>query len=156
MSLSSKPEIVPLSPGQEPPWHLLLLADPFREKVEQYVYAGSVFLALLDGEAIGVLVLRKQNSTMAEIMNIAVAEAYQGMGIGRQLIQYALDVAKAGDYTRLRIATGNSSIGQLALYQQEGFDIIEIQKNYFMLHYPEPIFENGIRCRHLIILEHIL
>jgi hypothetical protein len=25
-----------------------------------------------------------------------------------------------------------------------------------MLHYPEPIFENNIQCRHLIILEHIL
>jgi ribosomal protein S18 acetylase RimI-like enzyme len=156
MSLSSKPEIVPLSPGQEPPRDLLLLADPSQEQLEQYVHAGQCYLAQLGERTVGALVLLEDSREVMEIKNIAVAEAWQGQGIGRQLLRHARKIAKDEGYPRLRIATGNSSIGQLALYQQEGFDIIDIQKNYFMLHYPEPVFENGIRCRHLIILEHIL
>jgi ribosomal protein S18 acetylase RimI-like enzyme len=52
----------------------------------------------------------------------------------------------------LEVGTGNSSIGQLALYQKCGFRITGIDYNYFIRHYDEPIFENGIPCRDMIRL----
>lgn len=156
LSEPSKLSFSPLKPIQEPPWDLLLLADPSREQVKQYVHAGKCYLAQLQEETVGVLVLKALDAECMEVMNIAVAEAWQGQGIGRQLLRHAIKVARAEAYSRLRIATGNSSVGQLALYQQEGFKISHIVKDYFVHHYPEPIFENGIQCRHQIVLEQVL
>lgn len=39
------------------------------------------------------------------------------------------------------------------LYQQEGFDLKVLDRDYFVRNYPEPIWENGIQCRHRLILE---
>ncbi len=50
-------------------------------------------------------------------------------------------------YKTLEVCTGNSSIGQLALYQKCGFRMSGIERDFFIKHYHEPIFENGIQCR---------
>lgn len=55
--------------------------------------------------------------------------------------------------TNLITGTGNSRIGQLDLYQKEGFDIPKIVKNFFLKNYKEPIFENGIQYKHRFKLE---
>ena len=39
------------------------------------------------------------------------------------------------------------------LYQQEGFDLKVLDRDYFVRNYPEPIWENGVQCRHRLILE---
>ena len=55
-------------------------------------------------------------------------------------------------YQQLLVSTGDSSIGQLALYQKCGFRIESIERDYFIRHYPEVIIENGIQCRDRICL----
>ncbi len=50
-------------------------------------------------------------------MNVAVVEEEHGRGIGKQLVLDAIKVAKKKGYKTIEIGTGNSSIGQLALYQ---------------------------------------
>lgn len=75
-----------------------------------------------------------------------VAENHQGKGLGRQLVEYAVRNAKQRGYKRIEVGTGNSSIGQLALYQKCGFGIEGVDKEYFIKHYPEEIFEDGIQC----------
>jgi len=131
---------------------LLLLADPSRELVEEYVQRGQCYLAEEDGEVIGVYVLLPTRPQTVEIVNVAVAEAHQGRGIGKQLVKHAIQTAKAQGYKTVEIGTGNSSIGQLALYQKCGFRITGIDKDFFIRHYAEPIFENGIPCRDMIRL----
>ncbi|MCA9766887.1 MAG: hypothetical protein KC455_10775 [Carnobacterium sp.] len=51
-----------------------------------------------------------------------------------------------------RLGTGNSSIGQLALYQKYHFRIIGIDTNFFTKYYTSNIFENGIQCMDMIRL----
>ena len=85
-------------------------------------------------------------------MNVAVAEDRQGKGLGKKLILHALEVAKSLGVKKVEIGTGNSSIGQLALYEKCGFQIIGIIENFFIDNYPEPIFENGIQCRDMVRL----
>ncbi|GMQ30855.1 hypothetical protein [Algoriphagus confluentis] len=46
-----------------------------------------------------------------------------------------------------------NNYSQLALYQKTGYEIVGIEKDFFIQNYPEPIFENGIPCKHKIILE---
>lgn len=135
------------------PFALLQLADPSTEQINQYLKNGSCFAAKSGDEIIGAIVLLPISAATIEIKNIAVQENWQGKGIGKQLLQFAETFARQHSYEKLLIGTGNSSIGQLALYQKMGFEINDIKRDFFLIHYSEPIFENGIRCRHMIMLE---
>jgi ribosomal protein S18 acetylase RimI-like enzyme len=81
-----------------------------------------------------------------------VREAFQGRGIGKKLIQFAMDQAREKNAKTIEIGTGNSSVGQLLLYQKCGFRITGIDRDFFIRHYPEKIYENGIQCRDMIRL----
>ncbi|TKI53324.1 GNAT family N-acetyltransferase [Lysinibacillus mangiferihumi] len=87
-----------------------------------------------------------------ELVNIAVVEEKQSRGLGKLLVMNAIMIAKTKDYKIIEVGTGNSSIGQLALYQKCGFRIIGVDIDFFIRHYPEEIFENGIQCRDMIRL----
>ena len=136
----------------ELPMTLLLLADPSEEHVMNYALKGECYVAIEASEVVGVYVLLQKDEHTAEIMNVAVAEPRQGKGLGKKLILHALEVAKTLGVKNVEIGTGNSSIGQLALYQKCGFQMTSIIENYFIDNYPGPIFENGIQCRDMVRL----
>ncbi|WP_366596394.1 GNAT family N-acetyltransferase [Bacillus pumilus] len=145
-------QIRPLSHDQPLPMDLLLLADPSKEKVLAYVQSGSCYAAFHEQEVIGVYVLSSLSQHSVEIMNVAVKESWQGRGIGKQLIRHAIAEAKAAGFHTIEIGTGNSSIQQLALYQKCGFRLTSIDRDFFLKHYDEPIYENGIQCMDMVRL----
>lgn len=110
-------------------------------------------MAKVDSRVIGVLVLHQIDSTSNEVKNIAVDESEQGKGFGKTLLRYSEKVSREAGFKKLVIGTGNSSIVQLALYQKEGFEMCRIEEDFFIKNYTEPIFENGIQCKHKVILE---
>lgn len=110
-------------------------------------------MAKVDSKVIGVFVLHQIDSTSIEVKNIAVDQNEQGKGFGKALLRYAELVCRELGFEKLVIGTGNSSLNQLALYQKEGFEMCDIQKDFFLKNYTEPIFENGIQCKHMVILE---
>jgi hypothetical protein len=67
-----------LAQGEELPWDLLLLADPSKELIVEYLAQSDVYIALINCETIGVYVLTKNSSEVAELKNIAVDEKHQG------------------------------------------------------------------------------
>lgn len=141
-----------LNKDENPPMDLLLLADPSRNMVEEYVKRGECYTAESDNQVIGVYVLLPTRPETVELVNVAVAEHYQGRGIGKQLVIHAVQTAKEKGYRTIEVGTGNSSIGQLALYQKCGFRITGVDIDFFIRHYQEEIFENGIQCRDMIRL----
>ncbi|HFK5544364.1 TPA: GNAT family N-acetyltransferase [Elizabethkingia anophelis] len=144
--------IHPHTAGTPIPYDLLLLADPSKELIDQYLTSGELYLAKYNNEIIGCYVLYPWDFETTEIKNIAVAEKFQNQGIGGQLLKDAILKAKNKFYKKLFIGTGNSSTGQLYLYQKYGFRITDIRKNSFKDNYPEPIWENGIECTDMILL----
>lgn len=144
--------ITPFGQNEQPPWDLLLSADPSRELVSAYLKNSFCFCAKMDDSIIGIIVLQPRDSETAEIMNLAVHSRMQGKGIGQSLIKHGIKAARSKGYKTLEIGTGNSSIGQLALYQKAGFRIMEIEHDFFIRNYAQPIFENGIQCRDMIRL----
>ncbi|REB07440.1 GNAT family N-acetyltransferase [Sporosarcina sp. BI001-red] len=146
-------EIRKLKANEKPPMDLLMLADPSIDRIEEYIEEGDCFVAEDEQQIVGVYVLLQTSSGNVELMNVAVAEDLQGRGIGKKLVLDAIQVAETKGYTTLFVATGNSSIGQLALYQKCGFRIVGVDQDHFVIHYPETIFENGIQCRDRIKLE---
>lgn len=139
-------------PDEPMPYHLLLLADENRVLVDGYLPNSQVYVLEISSQVVGVGLL-KIDRLMGEIMNIAVAPKYQRNGLGRALVQALTEAAERQGAQWLRIATGNSGIAQLALYQQEGFDLIAIDRDYFLRNYPQPIWENGIQCKHQLIFQ---
>ena len=131
---------------------LLLLADPSKEFVLEYMKRGECFVAEIEQQTVGIYVLLPTRPKTVELVNVAVAVKQQGRGIGKQLIVNAMKTAKAKGYKTIEIGTGNSSIGQLALYQKCGFRIIGVDLDFFVRHYSEEIFENGIQCKDMIRL----
>ena len=145
-------EIRNLHPGEAPPMELLLLADPSRKLVEEYLHRGETYVAVEDHRTVGVYVLLPTRPDTVELANVAVAEELHGRGIGKSLVRHAVRTAKARGYRTLEVGTGNSSIGQLALYQKCGFRIVGVDIDFFTRHYEEEIYEDGIPCRDMIRL----
>ncbi|QZY88192.1 GNAT family N-acetyltransferase [Exiguobacterium acetylicum] len=141
-----------LSVHEDPPMELLLSADPSQKLVESYIKRSYCFVAERNDKWIGVYVLLPTRPQTIEIVNISVDESHQKQGIGKDLLRHAICTAKVLGYTTIEIGTGNSSIGQLALYQKCGFRIVGVDMNFFLRHYEEEIIENGIRCTDMIRL----
>ncbi len=132
------------------PIDLLLLSDPSEEVIAEYIHLTIKFIARLDTKIVGALLLLKTRPKTMEIMNISVYEEYQNKGIGRQLINKAIEYAKENKIKTLEIGTGNPGVIQMMLYQKCGFRIVGVELDYFRKNHQEKIFENGIECRDMI------
>lgn len=142
--------------GEKPPIDLLLLADPSEKVIKSYIERGYCFVAEINEQIVGTYVLLDTRPQTIEIVNIAVLESEQGKGIGKKLVAHAIETARSRGYKTIEIGTGNSSIHQLALYQKCGFRITGVDRDFFLIHYHEPIIENGIQCRDMIRLSQTL
>ncbi|GGG09571.1 putative N-acetyltransferase YvbK [Paenibacillus albidus] len=145
-------EIRKLNADEQPPMELLLLADPSRKLVEEYIQRGQCLVAEMDDCIVGVYVLLRTRPETVELVNLAVDENHQGQGIGKQLVNHATQNAKQLGFKTIEIGTGNSGVGQLALYQKCGFRITGVDRDFFIRHYSEAIFENGIQVVDMIRL----
>lgn len=134
------------------PMELLLLADPSERLVKEYVARGQCYIMEQDGRIIGTYVLIPTRPETVELVNVAVDEELHGKGYGKQLVLHAIESARLNHYKTIEIGTGNSSVVQIALYQKCGFRMTHIDKDFFIRHYDEPIFENGIQCIDMVRL----
>lgn len=150
--LKERLHIRPIAKDEPVPYDLLLDADPAKEIVDKYLPASAIYVALLDEAIVGVYVLYPVDERSIEVKNIAVAERYQRMGIGVLMLSDAQQRSKVMGYSSLIICTGNISFVPLYIYQKQGFDITGIKRNYIVDNYPEPLYEHGIRVRHLIVM----
>ncbi len=135
---------------------LLLVADPSRGQVEGYLVNSTIFVYEDDEAVVGVIVLKQHDEDYTEIMNVSVRESHRGRGIAKELMRKAVDYSRELDVNHVDIATANSSINQLALYQKSGFRITDINRNHFLNHYETPIWENGIQAKDQLVLTYEL
>lgn len=145
--------IVPAPPDADPPWDLLLLADPDPAQLARYLPDALIWLAQAGEATVGACAGLPHDASCWEIRALAVAPAWQGQGLAQRLIARAEQAARQDGYQRLRIGTGNSSTRQLRLYQYLGFALVEVVWDHFMSYDAAPIYEDGIACRHLLVLE---
>jgi ribosomal protein S18 acetylase RimI-like enzyme len=145
--------------SEEPlPWPLLLDADPEKEVVDRYIETSEILVYEKEQRIVGVIVFQLQTAGW-EIMNVAVAPNLQNQGIGACLLTAALgEIAATKNQAPLpvTIKTGNLPSAALTLYKKMGFVEKRVVKNYFVDHYKEPIYEDGILLTDQVILEKIL
>jgi len=138
------------------PYDLLLLADETMEAIDRYIFKADIYVIEKEGSPIATYVLCRVNADEAEIKNIAVAADYQGKGIGKFLLKDAILKAGLQGYKAVIIGTADAAIKPLYIYQRAGFEIFDIKKNFFTKNYPEPIIENGIRLKHMLMLRKLI
>ncbi|MBN1216527.1 MAG: GNAT family N-acetyltransferase [Candidatus Lokiarchaeota archaeon] len=142
-----------LQRNEDIPYDLLLLADETTEAINKYINDSEIYILVNNEKIIAVYVLQDLRNNIVEIKNIAVDEEYQGHGIGRTLLLDAIRRAREKNFKTIIIGTANGGIKQLYLYQKVGFEIYDIKKNFISDNYPEPIYENGILLKHMIMLK---
>lgn len=141
-----------IRPTDTPSRELLLLADESEASVNDYLPRSRCYAAFEGGQIIGQYLLLHTRPFTAEVVNIAVTPGRQRQGVGTALLQHAIRSAREAGFRILEIGTGNSGTGQIALYERCGFVRCGVDVDYFRKHYPAPIFENGIECRHMVRL----
>ena len=135
------------------PYDLLLLADETLEAIDRYTFGSDIYVLEQENKIIATYVLQSINKNEIEIKNIAVVTDCQGQGIGKLLLRDAACRAKRKGFKTIIVGTGDAAFKQLYLYQREGFEVFDIKKNFFIDNYPEPIFENGIQLKNMIMLK---
>ena len=129
---------------------ILLLAEPSRRALEWSLshMSDTVYRLDVDGIVRGAATVRWRDP--CEIIELAVAPDSQGKGYGRQLVHWIVAEAKGRGLVRILVGTSNASIGNIRFYQRCGFRMDHVRRDYFW-YYREPIFENGIQARDLLM-----
>ena len=96
------------------------LAERFRE-----VLAGEETVALLSGED-GFAVLRFRPSLYSDALECYLAELYvvptrRGQGLGRELMDAAIELARARGADYMDLVTSEDDVAARALYERSGF-----------------------------------
>jgi GNAT superfamily N-acetyltransferase len=129
---------------------LFELAEDSADQLDSYLGLGRVLVAVSGGKVIGHLQLVDTgNPDRMEIKNMAVRERYRRRGVGRLLIDAAVDVAAAEGVTELLVATAAADTGNLRFYQRQGFRLRSVERDAFTAAsgYPPGLRIEGIALR---------
>jgi len=135
---------------------LFELAEDSAAELDSYIDDGRVLVAVSGGEVIGHLQLTGAGDPgQVEIKNMAVREERQGQGVGRRLVQAAVDLATAEAVTTLLVATAAADIGNLRFYQRQGFRMLSVERDAFTpaTGYPPGLRIDGIELRDRVWLD---
>ena len=83
----------------------------------------AIFFAYLDEELAGEIRLRKNWNGYAYIDSIAVDSKYRHQGLGRALIQQAIEWAKTKGFPGLMLETQDNNVPACGFYERCGFEL---------------------------------
>jgi GNAT superfamily N-acetyltransferase len=98
-----------------------MLADAARLPGPYAPPRGCLYLARLDGSAVGCVALQPLDPTTGEVKRMFVLATARRHGVGRALMQRLLADARALGYRRLRLGTLDEMTAAQRLYQALGF-----------------------------------
>lgn len=89
-----------------------------------------VLVAVAGGGVAGyaVLAIRERE---AELANLAVSAPHRGEGIGRILVEHAVEVCRERGVRRALLAVRASNLGAIRLYRHYGFRVIGSHASYY-------------------------
>ena len=105
--------------------------------------AGGIILCKADEKFVGCIAIRKIEEHICEIKRMYVDPIFQGRGIGKELLEKALQLAKYYNYELIRLDTLNYMEQAIRLYKQYGF--YEIEPYYFNPNTTAIFFEKRVK-----------
>jgi GNAT superfamily N-acetyltransferase len=143
--------IGPIAP-QDPPWDLLLDADPEREMVLDYWPRGRAYGMWQGSDLVAEAVFLPTRPLTWELANVAVKVEWRRQGLARELITRGLEDAERVGMRVVEVGTADASPGPLQLYLSMGFRIVGVDLDFFTRLYRDPVIDSGRRCRDMIRL----
>ena len=130
-------------------------AEDSTAELNAYIDMGELLVAKTTSGVVGHLQLIDAGADTSEIKNMAVEAKYRGRGIGRRLIDAAIDLARAKGHSTLAVATAAADVGNLRFYQLVGFRIRSVERDAFtpIVGYPARMVVDGIRLRDRVWLD---
>ncbi len=138
--------IIPFSPDLAPQFAALNIAwlkkffevEPIDEQMlgnpqKYYIETGGlIFFATVDGEIAGTFALLRVSEDIYELSKMAVAEKFQGMDIGNELLKFC--IIKANELKAKKIILfSNTKLGRaLHLYKKYGFVEVPITNSGYI------------------------
>lgn len=86
-----------------------------------YVIKNGMMMICKGNEAVGLIVLSKDDSEIPEIETLAVHPDYQGKGIGSMLLQYGIITIVNGGYSAPTLSVSSQRPNALHIYKKAGF-----------------------------------
>ncbi len=96
---------------------------PVAEGIAEDIDLGRVWLARENGNLLGGLVVL-QDDTSIKIQNLAIHPDHHGRGLGRGLVEKALDLARDNSCGSVSLVTHAEIPNNIALYEHLGFKVV--------------------------------
>lgn len=135
---------------------LLLLAEPSAAALRWSLknLRDTAYVMEEAGRLVGAATVRFRREP-CEIVELAVAPELHGRGYGKRLVGRLLAEARGRGRREVFVGTRSTSAGNIIFYQKCGFRVHAVRPDYFW-YYDEPVYENGILVRDMIVLRHDL
>ena len=86
---------------------------------------GCLLLARIDGETVGCVAVRQQDTTVCEMKRLYVKPKYRGAGLGRRLAESAIRYGQQLNHPRMVLDTLPNMTEAQSLYRSLGFREVE-------------------------------
>nr|WP_294779238.1 GNAT family N-acetyltransferase [uncultured Flavobacterium sp.] len=145
MNISKKVEIIPFSPDLKE--HIktlniawlekyfkveekdkLTLSNPQEEIIDK---GGLIFYAKYNDEILGTVSLMKVDDSTFELSKMSVSDKAQGLGIGNQLLEYCISIAKENNIKTLFLYSNTILLPAIHLYKKFGFTEIPLESGIY-------------------------
>ncbi len=94
-------------------------------------WGGFVFYAKFKGEIIGCFALMPVSEDVYELGKMAVSETYQGLGLGKKLLKFAIHFAREHKFSALELFSDTNLKPALSLYVKMGFKEVEFEPGHY-------------------------
>lgn len=91
---------------------------------------GELWVAEVNGEIVGSIAITKANESVAQLRWFVLDEKYQGLGIGKKLIETALNFCKENQYGHVFLWTVSTLETARYLYKKYNFTLTEEKPNF--------------------------
>jgi len=135
---------------------LFRLAEDSESELADYIGRGEVLVARDGGVILGhVQIVETARDGVRELKSMAVRQAHQRRGVGRVLVEAAVEHCRARNVRRLTVATAAADIGNLRFYQRQGFRFASIERDAFGAQngYRDGTLIDGIPLRDRVVLD---
>jgi DNA-binding MarR family transcriptional regulator/GNAT superfamily N-acetyltransferase len=91
---------------------------------------GELWIAEVDGKMVGSIAITRSDDNVAQLRWFILDENYHGVGIGKKLMEVAIDFCKKHGYTHVFLWTVSILVTARYLYQKYNFKLTEEKRNY--------------------------
>ncbi|MFB7140219.1 GNAT family N-acetyltransferase [Gottfriedia sp. NPDC056225] len=91
---------------------------------------GELWVAEVNGEIVGSIAITKANESVAQLRWFVLDERFQGLGIGKKLIETALNFCKENQFEHVFLWTVSTLGAARYLYKKYGFTLTEEKPNF--------------------------